>query len=185
MFVECRGVEPHMAIQRMANLPLLRSFPPSSEAAPADYPVRRLTIQCSLWGFHLLSFNLLTLGYLIRIAKFAEQQQYWFSYTHDPFTPATLFTIWGWNNLVNTTRGQITESFTTSSTSSHLHITFSTLSSPFTHSRFLPVALSYLQQTERITFASKPTVLTPKFIVDPPTVFLSDLVHFFPVVTIL
>lgn len=52
-----------MAIQRMANLPLLRSFPPSSEAAPADYPVRRLTIQCSLWDFHLLSFNLLTLGY--------------------------------------------------------------------------------------------------------------------------
>lgn len=43
-----------MAIQRMANLPLLRSFPPSSEAAPADYPVRRLTIQCSLWGFHVI-----------------------------------------------------------------------------------------------------------------------------------
>lgn len=84
-----------MAIQRTANLPLLRSFPPSSEAAPADYPVRRLTIQCSLWGFHLLSFNLLTLGYLIRIAKFAEQQQYWFSYTHDPFTPAIIFTVWG------------------------------------------------------------------------------------------
>lgn len=66
------GVEPHMAIQRMANLPLLRSFPPSSEAAPADYPVRRLTIQCSLWDFRvtLQSFYLV---YLIRIAKFAEQ----------------------------------------------------------------------------------------------------------------
>ena len=43
-----------MAIQRMANLPLLRSFPPSSEAAPADYPVRRLTIQYSLWGFRVI-----------------------------------------------------------------------------------------------------------------------------------
>ena len=68
---------------------------------------------------------------------------------------------------MNTTRGQIRESFTTSLASNHLHITFSQLSSPFTHSRFLPVALSYLQQAESITFASKPTVLTPKFIVDP------------------
>ena len=154
----------------MANLPLLRSFPPSSEAAP---------------GASVLSFNLLTLGYLIRIAKFAEQQQYRFSYTHDPFTPAILFTVWGWNNLVNTTRGQIPESFTTSSTSNHLHITFSKLSNPFTHSRLLSVALSYLQQTQSITFAFKPTVLTPKFIVDSPTVLLSNLVRFFPVVTIL
>lgn len=61
-----------MAIQRMANLPLLRSFPPSSEAVPADYPVRRLTIQCSLWDFRVIlqSFYLV---YLIRIAKFTEQ----------------------------------------------------------------------------------------------------------------
>lgn len=61
-----------MAIQRMANLPLLRSFPLSSEAAPADYPVRRLTIQCSTQGFRVIlqSFYLV---YLIRIAKFTEQ----------------------------------------------------------------------------------------------------------------
>lgn len=59
-----------MAIQRMANLPLLRSFPPSSEAAPADYPVQRLTIQCSTQGLRVIlqSFYL-----VIRIAKFTEQ----------------------------------------------------------------------------------------------------------------
>lgn len=61
-----------MAIQRMANLPLLRSFPPSSEATPADYPVRRLTILCSTQGLRVIlqSFYLV---YLIRIAKFTEQ----------------------------------------------------------------------------------------------------------------
>lgn len=57
-----------MAIQ----LPLLRSFPRSSEANPADYPVRWLTIQCSTQGLRVIlqSFYLV---YLIRIAKFAEQ----------------------------------------------------------------------------------------------------------------
>ena len=61
-----------MAIQRMANLPLLRSFPRSSEANPADYPVRWLTIQCSTQGLRVIlqSFYLV---YLIRIAKFTEQ----------------------------------------------------------------------------------------------------------------
>ena len=55
-----------------ATVPPLRSFPLSSEADPADYPVRRLTIQCSLWDFRVIlqSFYLI---YLIRIAKFTEQ----------------------------------------------------------------------------------------------------------------
>ena len=43
-----------MAIQRMANLLLLRSFPLSSEAGPADYPVRWLTIQCSTQGLRVI-----------------------------------------------------------------------------------------------------------------------------------
>ena len=37
-----------------ATVPPLRSFPPSSEASPADYPVRWLTIQCSSQDFRVI-----------------------------------------------------------------------------------------------------------------------------------
>lgn len=77
LLVECGGVEPlrgcpslfafaYSNFPATASVPLLRSFPPSSEATLlSDYPVRtidypvRLTIQCS-WASRYALYSLIS-----------------------------------------------------------------------------------------------------------------------------
>lgn len=96
LFVERGGVEPlcgcptlfafaYSNFPATATVPLLRSFPPSSEAGPADYPVRWLTIQCSTQGLRVI----LQSFYLVYIRSYATSVA-----GHQPSYQSRHITFW-------------------------------------------------------------------------------------------